>query len=369
MRGPVLITPEGRVIRVPPPSRGSRDSRSSSLRERGAATVGGCWLVAIFMGSSITAWSAPSNAVAPETVVLVPAPRAPKELESFQPRPARTTFEAQLVLARRAISPGSLDGVMGPQTRAALRAFQAIEHLATNGLLDGATKARLLLTAPPLTTYQIASNDLARLTPVGSTWLAKSQQERLEYANLLELVAERAWSHPKLLRNLNTNVDWAHPTVGMIVTIPNVQFPSANGEAASIRISLSERLLTAFDASTNLLAHFPCSIARLVENRPLGQLSVLLIAADPTYRFDPAMFPDSIEGRELGRPLTIPPGPNNPVGNAWIGLDRPGYGIHGTPEPENVGRTESRGCFRLSNWNALYLARLVRPGTTVIVEP
>ena len=78
-----------------------------------------------------------------------------------------------------------------------------------------------------------------------------------------------------------------------------------------------------------------------------------------------AIFPESAEAQEIGHKLILPPGPRNPVGIAWIGLDRPGFGIHGTPSPEKVGRTESHGCFRLANWNADYLAKLVWIGMPV----
>jgi hypothetical protein len=80
------------------------------------------------------------------------------------------------------------------------------------------------------------------------------------------------------------------------------------------------------------------------------------------------VFPESPESRTVGRKLRIPPGPNNPVGVAWIGLNRTGYGIHGTPKPEEVGRTESHGCFRLANWNAELLRRMAWPGLPVRVE-
>ena len=60
---------------------------------------------------------------------------------------------------------------------------------------------------------------------------------------------------------------------------------------------------------------------------------------------------------------------NNPAGDNWVGLSLPGYGIHGTPNPESVGRTESHGCFRLANWNAEFLLKLVSVGTPVVVEP
>ena len=100
-----------------------------------------------------------------------------------------------------------------------------------------------------------------------------------------------------------------------------------------------------------------------------AELRVVVVIPDPDYTWDPAVFTESPEAKELGRRLIIPPGPNNPVGLAWIGLDRPGYGMHGTPEPEKVGRTESHGCFRLANWDAVALLGLAKVGLPVLVEP
>jgi lipoprotein-anchoring transpeptidase ErfK/SrfK len=157
--------------------------------------------------------------------------------------------------------------------------------------------------------------------------------------------------------------------VGTSIRLPNIEYPQVNSKAAFVRISLASKFLEGFDSTTNLLAHFPCSIAQRVEKRPAGELHVSVIAPNPNYSFDPEVFPESAEARGLGRKLIIPPGPNNPVGTAWIGLDKPGYGIHGTPRPEEVGRTESHGCFRLANWNAEYLSRLVWVGMPVYVEP
>jgi lipoprotein-anchoring transpeptidase ErfK/SrfK len=293
------------------------------------------------------------------TNLLAPSPKA---------RPVQDVLEAQLALARLGFSPGSLDGALGAQTRAALRAFQQKESLPMSGALDIATRGRLVLDAPPFTTYVITSNDLARLGPVSPTWLGKSRQSRLDYETVLELVAEKSCSHPTLIRRLNPTVDWSDVPPGTVVVVPNVAAPLAPAKAAFVRICLSSRTLEVFDADTNLLAHFPCSIARQVEKRPVGELHVAVVAPNPTYSFDPEVFPESEEAQELGQKLILPPGPNNPVGTAWIGLDRPGYGIHGTPRPEEVGRSESHGCFRLANWNAEYLARLVSVGTRVRVE-
>jgi len=287
----------------------------------------------------------------------------------LSPRPSPNILEAQLALARQGISPGSLDGVNGSQTRAALRAFQQREGLPVRGELDEATRERLSLDVPTHVGYTIATNDLSRLRPIGKTWLAKSQQDRLDYETILELVAERAQSHPNLIRRLNPDIHWTNVVTGTLVQVPNVEKLSARTKAAFIRIRLSGKTLEAFDANTNLLAHFPCSIAARVEKRPVGELQVTAIAPNPDYTFNPEVFPESAEARQLGTKLILPPGPNNPVGTAWISLDQPGYGIHGTPNPEQVGRTESHGCFRLANWNAEYLLTLVSIGMPVLVEP
>jgi lipoprotein-anchoring transpeptidase ErfK/SrfK len=285
------------------------------------------------------------------------------------PRPARNIFEVQLALDRQGISAGPLDGLIGSQTRSALCAFQRKEHLPVTGEPDAETKARIVLTSPPYTNYTITSNDLARLQPLSSTWLGKSQQTALDFESVLELAAELSHSHPNLLRQLNPGIEWTNTPVGSSLRVPDASYTVTPAKAAFIRISLGEKTLEAFDAATNLLVHFPCSIARLVEKRPAGELHVISIAQRPNYTFDPDVFPESPEARELQTKLVLPPGPNNPVGIAWIGLDRAGYGIHGTPKPEDVGRTESHGCFRLANWNVDLLLKLVWSGLPVYVEP
>ncbi len=291
----------------------------------------------------------------------------PASPESF-PRPVKDLGEAQIALARRGISPGSLDGRNGPQTRGALSAFQRQEHLAVTGELDDLTREHLLLETPPYGTYTISSSDLSRLQPLSRTWLGKSQQSALEYETILELIAEKGEAHPNLVKQLNPGLDWKHVVAGVTVQLPQVACSEPAEKAACIRIKLGERMLEAFNAESNLVAHFPCSIAQRVEKRPAGELHVAVIVPHPNYTFDPALFPESAEAKELKSKLVLPPGPNNPVGLAWIGLDKAGYGIHGTPNPEQVGRTESHGCFRLANWNAERLLRMVWIGMPVYVE-
>jgi peptidoglycan hydrolase-like protein with peptidoglycan-binding domain len=282
---------------------------------------------------------------------------------------ANAVLEAQIALTRVGISPGSIDGSMGSQTRAALRAWQRREGLPITGELDSVTRPALVKGANVLTTCVVTAEDLQRLRPLSHTWLGKSLQDRLDYETILELVAERAHASPNLIRRLNTTVNWPAVKAGTEVIVPFVQRDPPANRAAYLQIRLSERTLQAFSYDGRLLAHFPCSIAARMDKRPVGQLQVVVTAPNPNYTFNPEVFPESAEARELGRKLVLPPGPNNPVGTVWIGLDRPGYGIHGTPKPEEVGRTESHGCFRLANWNAEYLLQLVSVGTPVHVEP
>jgi lipoprotein-anchoring transpeptidase ErfK/SrfK len=271
-------------------------------------------------------------------------------------------------MVRQGISPGSIDGAAGSQTHSALVVFQKQRGLTATGLLDASTKAVLQITPPVMTNYIVTSEDLTRLMPVPKTWLGKSEQPRLDFENMAELLGEKAFSSPSLIRALNPNVDWNTMTNGAQIIMPRVDYPPVNSKAAFVKVSLQQCVMEAFDEETNLLVHFPCSIGRVAEKRPAGELRVTAIALDPNYTFDPAVFPESPEAQTVGRKLIIPPGPNNPVGVAWIGLDKPGYGIHGTPNPEQVGRTESHGCFRLANWNARYLAKLVWIGMPVDVE-
>jgi lipoprotein-anchoring transpeptidase ErfK/SrfK len=312
----------------------------------------------------------PSPPAAASLPVIVTPEEAIKvvPIETF-PRPVTTWLEAQIELARRVISCGPIDGVGGAQSVAALRAFQENEELPVTGQLDPATRARLELASPPLTQMMLTPQDLAGLQPLSPTWLGKSQQTSLAFETALELVAERTHAHPALIRQLNPAVDWAGITPATPVTVPAVGRVSALAKAAQLHISLGDHVLEARDDAANLIAHFPVSIARNVEKRPVGELHVTVIIPNPDYTFDPDVFPESEEARELGRKLILPPGPNNPVGVAWVGLDRPGYGIHGTPSPEQVGRTESHGCFRLANWDASTLVDLVWVGLPVFVDP
>lgn len=307
----------------------------------------------------------PPAIVRPEDTPAIEEPAPPEN----EPRPVSNWLEAQVELARRGFSGGSIDGVRGPQSAAALRAFQRSTGLDESGELDGVTRENLLLTAPALTEHVFTADELEKLQPLGVTWVEKSEQTTLAYATALECVAERYHASPNFLKKLNPKFDWNAAQPGASVQVPAVERVPPSGRAALFHIRLAEHELEVSDDTGRVIAHFPVSIARNVEKRPVGELHVTVVIPDPNYTFDPLVFPESPEAQELTHKLIISPGPNNPVGVAWIGLDRPGYGIHGTPEPEKVGRTESHGCFRVANWDARTLLSFAWVGLPVLVEP
>lgn len=309
--------------------------------------------------------TAKTSGINTNVIVRPLVPPASTNMDSARPL---TLLDTQIALDRMGISAGSLDGVPGSQTRRAVRAFQTREGLPATGELDDATRSRLALTAPSLGNFRVESADLARLRPLASSWFGKSEQGPLDYETLLELVAERSHAHPSLIKKLNGGWDGITTPAGSVLTVPMTERAAPRAKASYLLIRLAERTLQAFDANQQLLAHFPCSIAARVDKRPAGELQVVVVVPNPDYTFNPELFPESPEARQLKTKLKLAPGPNNPVGTAWIGLNLPGYGIHGTPKPEDVGRTESHGCFRLANWNAEYLLQLVTVGTPVKVE-
>jgi lipoprotein-anchoring transpeptidase ErfK/SrfK len=297
----------------------------------------------------------------------VPAPAPPP------PAPAATAPDVILAVQTRLdsqnFSTGGIDGRWGSKSQKALAAWQRKNKQPETGQLDDAVVAALGNTNHLMTTYTVTAADHAALTPYPTSWLERSQQERLDYASIEEMLAEKFHLYRATLRKLNPGIDWPNPPAGTVVAAPHAKSKPLPA-LAKIEIRLGEKTLRAYDTNGLLAAHFPCSIAADKAKRPEGEtLRVVVWAKLPDYTFDPDLFAEDPAAAAIGRKLRIPPGPNNPVGVAWIGLDRPGYGIHGTPSPEDISHTESHGCFRLTNWDALKLVQAVRAGLPVVVLP
>ena len=279
------------------------------------------------------------------------------------------TAELQIALARVGFSPGSIDGASGTQTQAALLAYQTSHGLPRSGAFDADTAQLLQIQEPVFTTRRLGTADFAAVGRKPQSWRARGELDRMRYNSLLEMVAEQAQCDPDYIASLNPGINWDQLDTGNNVRIPHVPPFRVHQAAAYIQITLAKRTLRVFSADHRLLFHCPVSIARRVDKRPSGELRVKVRVDQPNYTFNPAILTSTAQREGITQKFIIQPGPNNPVGTVWIGLNLPSYGIHGTPEPEKVGRTESSGCFRLANWNAQTLLDAVHVNMPIYVEP
>lgn len=274
------------------------------------------------------------------------------------------TLALQVQLDRLNLSCNCVDGVWGGRTEIALVTWQTLNNQPVTGVPDASVLQALGGDTNVLMRYTVTEADLANIAPVPEDWGDRAKLTAMTYETIQEMLAEKGHTSQRAVERLNPGVAWPNPPVGAEVVLPDCR-KMRKDRAVSVRIALARMEITAFDRDGKLIALFPCSIARDKARRPSGELRVKAIAPNPTYLYDPQLFQP---GGEKTSKLLIPPGPNNPVGLAWISLSLPGYGMHGTPKPESIGRAESHGCFRLSNWNAVKLLSMVWPGVPVIVE-
>lgn len=283
---------------------------------------------------------------------------------------ASSLAEWQIALDRQQFSPGCIDGKLGSHTKQAIMAWQEAHGLKVDGLMGPETERSLIGTNTDwFTQYALTEEDLKHFGPVPATWKGKSEQASLPYETLTERIAERFHAAEQFIHTLNSEFDFVHAKTGQVLNVPNVNIPRTTEKASVVRVKLSRKIIVAYGDRDQIVGFFPCSIGKDKERRPVGALKVNAVAPNPNFTWDPTVFTDSPESQTITSKLIIPPGPNNPVGTYWIGLSQQGYGIHGTPKPEEIGKTESHGCFRLANWNVETLATMIENGTPVIIEP
>ena len=132
-----------------------------------------------------------------------------------------------------------------------------------------------------------------------------------------------------------------------------------------VAINPAAKIITLEDESHQVIFHAPVTSGSQHDPLPIGTWKVNGVQQNPTFNYNPALFWDADPSATKAK---IPAGPNGPVGTIWIDIDKPHYGLHGTPEPGRVGYTTSHGCVRLTNWDAERLAALVKKGTRVVFE-
>lgn len=273
-------------------------------------------------------------------------------------------IKTQILLDRAGTSPGVIDGYDGENYRKALRVFEEINGFPVDGKLDDQVWQLLAgaFPSPVIKQYTIAPSDTAKpLSPaIPVDYGEKAEMERLGYTSMREMFAERFHMDEDLLDQLNPDADFAAP--GTVIIAADTTSPEPKSAVARVNIDASAGLVRAYDETGRIVAAYPATIGSAENPSPRGTHEVSGVALDPTYTYNPDKNFQQGDNEQV---LTLPPGPNGPVGSVWIDLSKPTYGIHGTPEPAKIAKTNSHGCVRLTNWDATELAEMVSPGTIV----
>lgn len=268
----------------------------------------------------------------------------------------------QVLLDRAGASPGVIDGRMGDNVNKAISAYHEITGERLRTYDKEWIEAELQRTGgPAFIEYMITSEDAAGpfIASVPADYGEKATLERLSYTRVTEMLAERFHMDEKYLIALNPGVNFDRPGTIIKVANSNVELTY---EVGRIVADKARKQLRIYDTRNRLVASYPATIGSESTPSPVGTHTVERVAMNPEYTYNPKI---NFKQGNNNKVLKIPPGPNGPVGSVWIALSKPTYGIHGTPDPEKIGKTYSNGCIRLTNWDAEELAKRVTKGVTV----
>lgn len=272
-------------------------------------------------------------------------------------------FRAQILLSRAGFSPGEMDGAQGKNFSRALMGFQQSRNLPATGQLDDAAwKGLNEGAAPVIVTYTLTPEDVSGpFTRIPTDMMEQAKLPALGYSSLEEKLAEKFHISPLVLKSLNPQKKFE---AGAQINVPDISRVPV-GKAARVFVTASTSTVTAVDETGKVLRQYVASAGSEHDPLPIGEWKITGVFKNPTFNYNPALFWDANPGHSKAK---IAAGPNNPVGLVWIDLSKEHYGIHGTPNPANVGHTQSHGCIRLPNWDALELADMVAKDTPVTMR-
>jgi lipoprotein-anchoring transpeptidase ErfK/SrfK len=308
---------------------------------------------------------------------------------------AQQALAVQVALDRAGFSPGEIDGRIGSKTRLALSEFQKSAGLEPTGMSNEETISVLRAAVDPLITYTITQQDAAGpfIDAMPRDMMESAGLSALGYTSMVELLSEKFHSSPALLQRLNPAAKW---TAGEQIRVPDVEpfelpskteNPAATARTAAtarqgvgakspgaakpaaagpeVVISAATKSLVVRDEGGKVLMHAPVTVGSARDPLPVGDWKVVGVSWNPVFNYNPDLFWDAEPTHAKAK---IPAGPNNPVGVVWVDISKEHFGLHGTPEPSTIGRTESHGCVRLTNWDATKLGSLVSVGTRVTIQ-
>ncbi|SFI83777.1 MULTISPECIES: L,D-transpeptidase [Phyllobacterium] len=296
-----------------------------------------------------------------EQIPAHPNPAPTVELPKGQGAKAKIAA-IQVLLDRIGVSPGVIDGHKGGNVDKAVAAFEEMTGQQFDPLNDDGINASLEQTGgPAFVSYTITSEDAAYpfVASIPEDYGHKAQLERMAFTSVTEMLAERFHMDETYLKEINPGINFNTPGVSIQVANPG---QNAGGAVTRIIADKGRKQVRGYNAEGRLIVAYPATIGSTDTPSPSGTVQVERIALNPNYTYNPKL---NFKQGENDKVLTIPPGPNGPVGTVWIALSKPTYGIHGTPEPSKIGKTNSHGCVRLTNWDATELSKMVQKGVTV----